>query len=104
MSTPHACGPAPPCRCKPGCEMPCWQRTGVGGACPDCGCPPQAVALSGRIAEARARKGYTLAGVAEALGVHRRTLERWEAGAITPSRAKLRVLALLLDVPEGEFL
>lgn len=53
-----------------------------------------------RLRAAREAKGYTVAGLAEALGVHRRTLERWEAGTTTPTRAQLRVLALLLDVPE----
>lgn len=53
--------------------------------------------VGGRIRQAREAQGVGTASLAEALGVHRRTVERWESGEVEPSRAKLRVVALLLN-------
>ena len=55
--------------------------------------------LGERIREAREERGYGVPALAESLGVHRRTVERWESGEVQPSRAKVKVLALLLDKP-----
>lgn len=55
--------------------------------------------LAERIRFAREARGLHTPALAEALGVHKRTVERWESGAVKPTRAKLRVLALLLDRP-----
>ena len=49
--------------------------------------------LGARIRQAREAQGVRIVTLAEALGVHRRTLERWESGEIQPSRAKVKLLA-----------
>ncbi len=52
--------------------------------------------LGERIRKARQQEGVGTEALAESLGVHRRTIERWERGDVEPSRAKVRLLALLL--------
>jgi len=56
-------------------------------------------ALGERIRKAREEATIGVPALAEGLGVHRRTVERWESGEREPSRAKVRVLALLLRKP-----
>ena len=55
--------------------------------------------LGARIRAAREEQRLSIEALAESLGVHRRTLERWESGEIQPSRRKVSLIALLLDKP-----
>ena len=54
--------------------------------------------------QARADKGLTQAQLAAILGVHRRTVARWEGGDSMPNAAQLGALYMLLDVPATAFL
>lgn len=62
-----------------------------------------AAELGARLREDREALGIGIGTLADGLGVHRRTLERWESGAIRPSRSKLRVIALLLNQPNERY-
>ena len=50
------------------------------------------------IAEARRKKGYTQEALAEALGVTRQAVSRWESGSAYPETENLVRLAKLLDL------
>lgn len=57
-----------------------------------------------RIAKARQRRGVTQEGLAEALGIHRQQLSRFETGRSSPSAEQLRALAEHLQVSVDEIL
>lgn len=59
--------------------------------------------LGERIRKAREEATIGVPALAEGLGVHRRTVERWESDEVVPSRAKVRLLGLLLQKPAAWF-
>ncbi|MBQ2708028.1 MAG: helix-turn-helix transcriptional regulator [Clostridia bacterium] len=60
--------------------------------------------LSEILREHRTRAGMTQEYVAEALGISRQAVSKWEAGASEPTAANLAALAALYGVPEGELM
>lgn len=59
----------------------------------------RAVDLSGKIAEARKRKGLTQEQLAEKLYVTRQAVSRWERGEVVPGIDMLKLIAVVLDEP-----
>ena len=57
--------------------------------------------LPGRVRELAQERGLSRRDVADALGVHPRTVRRWLAGSV-PRGQRLSALCDLLDVPVGE--
>ena len=64
----------------------------------------QAKTLGETIREYRTRCGMTQEFVAEALGVSRQAVSKWESGRADPSTTNLIALAKLLEVPPEELL
>jgi DNA-binding XRE family transcriptional regulator len=60
--------------------------------------------LAERLREHRARCNMTQEFVAEALGVSRQAVSKWETGATDPSTANLIALAKLYGVPAQQLL
>ena len=60
--------------------------------------------LSEILREHRTRAGMTQEYVAEALGISRQAVSKWEAGASEPTAANLAALAVLYGVPEEELM
>lgn len=54
-----------------------------------------------RIRQGREAKGLTQEQLAEALGVSRQAVSKWEMDASRPARAKLAALSEALEIPEG---
>ena len=60
--------------------------------------------LSEILREHRTRAGMTQEYVAEALGISRQAVSKWEAGASEPTAANLAALARLYGVPKEELM
>lgn len=60
--------------------------------------------LSELLRELRTRSGMTQEYVAEALGVSRQAVSKWESGASEPTAANLAALAALYKVPAAELM
>ena len=64
----------------------------------------QAKTLGEAIRQRRVQCGMTQEFVAEALGVSRQAVSKWESGRADPSTTNLIALAKLLDVPPEDLL
>ncbi len=56
-----------------------------------------------RLTLARCRRGMTLAGLAQTVGLDRRSITAYEGGEFAPDPARLSRLARTLDLPEAFF-
>ena len=68
------------------------------------GSPEQAKSLGEALKARRTAAGYTQEYVAEALGVSRQAVSKWENGTSEPSTANLKAPAKLYGVPVDELL
>ena len=60
--------------------------------------------LHEKIARLRAAKGMSQSDLAEALGVSRQSVSKWETGAADPSISNLLALSKLFGIPAEELL
>lgn len=77
-----------------------YLRYGTGGGNP----PEQAKNLGEALKGHRTSRGYTQEYVAEAVGVSRQAVSKWENGAADPSTANLMALAKLYGLSVDELL
>lgn len=77
-----------------------YLRSGKEGKSP----PEQAKSLGEALKARRTAAGYTQEYVAEALGVSRQAVSKWENGASEPSTANLMALAKLYGLTVDELL
>ncbi len=68
------------------------------------GSPEQAKSLGEALKARRTATGYTQEYVAEALGVSRQAVSKWENGTSDPSTANLMALSKLYGLPVDELL
>jgi len=61
------------------------------------------MALSDRIAEARAAAGLTQSELARRLGIRPQSVQSWESGVSAPRARRLSEVAAVLGVPESYF-
>ena len=77
-----------------------YLRSNAGGGNP----PEQAKSLGETLKSHRTSRGFTQGYVAEALGVSRQAVSKWENGASDPSTANLMALAKLYGLSVDELL